>query len=69
MDTNQYIDFLFRDNETEEEFFVEVQWTEYDTWTDLVAMATRIAEENFEDATLLDHMSPEQASYYGYDTY
>ena len=69
MEDNKYIDFLFRDNESGEEFFVEVQWTENDTWNDLVAMATRIAEENFEDATLLDHMSPEQASYYGYDTY
>lgn len=69
MEENKYIDFLFRDNETEEEFFVEVQWTENDTWTDLVAMAKRIAEENFDDVTLLDHMSPEQASYYGYDTY
>lgn len=69
MEDNKYIDFLFRDNESGEEFFVEVQWTENDTWNDLVAMATRIAEENFGDATLLDHMSPEQASYYGYDTY
>ena len=69
MEDNKYIDFLFRDNETEEEFFVEVEWTENDTWTDLVAKAVEIAEEYFEDATLIDHMSPEQASYYGYDTY
>lgn len=69
MDANKYIDFLFRDNESGEEFFVEVRWTENDTWNDLVAMATRIAEENFGNTTLLDHMSPEQASYYGYDTY
>lgn len=61
---DEWIDFWFVDNESEEEFFVEVRKTEHakkDAWA--------IARANFKAPKLIRTIAPEYAKYYGYDTY
>ena len=68
-----YVDFWFVDDETGEEFFVELQC---DTNTprkqmikELTPAAMEIATDNFEDPRLIDVISPEEAERLGFDTY
>lgn len=60
----KYIDFLFVDGLTGEEFLVEVQDTQY-----AQKYAFEIAHENFQMPKLICQMSSEQAEWLGIDTY
>lgn len=59
-----WIDFWFVDDESGEEFFVEVRDTEH-----ALADATEIARANFESPRWIETLTPEEAEWYGYDTY
>ena len=59
-----WIDFWFVDDESGEEFFVEVRDTEH-----ALADATEIARANFESPRWVATITPEEAEWYGYDTY
>lgn len=68
-----YIDFWFVDDETGEEFFVELKC---DTNTprkqvikELTPVAMEIAKDNFADPRLIDVISEEEAVMLGFDTY
>jgi hypothetical protein len=59
-----WIDYWFIDLESEEEFFVEVRDTDHakkDAWA--------IAKANFANPRLMKTITPEEAEWYGYDTY
>ena len=60
----KWTDFLFVDNETGEQFLVEVQDTQY-----AQKEALEIAHENFEEPMLVCQMSVEEAEELGFDTY
>ena len=60
----EYIDFLFVDTETSEEFLVEVENT-----TNVKREAIEIAREVFENPILIRRMSVEEAEQMGIDTY
>ena len=65
----KYIDYLFEDEESGERFFVEICKNEIMTDDECFARALNIANENFNDPTLICEVSPEEAETYGYDTY
>lgn len=65
----KYIDYLFKDVESGEQFFVEVCKTERMTEGECFGRAVNIANENFNDPTFIREVSPEEAEAYGYDTY
>lgn len=60
----KYIDFLFEDTETSEEFLVEVENT-----MNARNEAIEIARENFENSILIRRVSVEEAEQMGIDTY
>lgn len=60
----EYIDFLFEDTETSEEFLVEVENT-----MNARKEAIEIARENFENPILIRRVSVEEAERMGIDTY
>lgn len=60
----EYIDFLFVDAETSEEFLVEVENT-----MNARKEAIEIARENFENPILIRRISVEEAEQMGIDTY
>ena len=60
---NEWIDYLFQDDESGEYFFVETDQGEDAAWD----IATQYFKE--ENIGLADEMTPEEASFYGYDTY
>lgn len=60
----KWIDFLFVDRETGEDFLVEVQDTQY-----AQKEALEIAHENFENPVLIATMSDTEAEILGLDTY
>ena len=60
----EYIDFLFVDTETSEEFLVEVENT-----MNARKEAIEIARENFENPILIRRVSVEEAERMGIDTY
>lgn len=60
----EWIDFLFIDHETGEDFLVEVQ-----DIPDAQSEAETIAQENFEKPELICQMSEEEAEWLGLDTY
>lgn len=64
---NEYLDFMFIDDETDEFFFVEV--CNNFSYEECLAEAKKIAKENFEAPHLVDVFSPEEADFLGYDTY
>ena len=59
-----WLDFWFVDDESGEEFFVEVRDTEH-----ALADATEIARANFESPRWIATITPEEAETIGYDTY
>lgn len=63
-----YIDFLFEDEETGEQFFVELRADE-GTDKELYEKACEIAQENFEAPVFVDVYDAEDAEKLGYDTY
>ena len=65
----EYIDYLFEDVESGEQFFVEICKTENMTKKECFEKAVSIANENFDDPTYICEVSPEEAETYGYDTY
>lgn len=60
----EYIDFLFEDTETSEEFLVEVENT-----MNARKEAIEIAREYFENPILIRRVSVEEAEQMGIDTY
>lgn len=64
----QWIDFLFSDNATGEEFLVEVEM-DGSTMDELLDKAQYIADDNFGSATFLEVVSAEDAEMMGLDTY
>lgn len=64
-----YRNFLFSDEETGEQFFVELKEEDYSPGTDLEDEAREIAAEFFEEPVLLDEVDPMTAEMLGYDTY
>lgn len=68
-----YIDFWFVDDETGEEFFVELKCdtntTRKQVIKELAPVAMEIAKDNFEDPRLIDVISEEEAVMLGFDTY
>ena len=63
-----YIDYLFEDEETGEQFFVELRADE-GTDKELYEKACEIAQENFEAPVFIDIYDAEDAEKLGYDTY
>lgn len=59
-----WIDYLFHDEETGEDFLVEVPQT-----STAKEEAIKIAEENFEEPRLIRKMDEDEADILGYDTY
>jgi hypothetical protein len=64
-----YRDFLFLDEETGEQFFVELKAENYGAGVDLEDEAREIAAEYFEAPVLIDEVDPMTADMLGYDTY
>lgn len=67
--TREYVDFLFHDLETGEDFFVELELTEDDDMDSLIVKAQEVADENFANAMFEEVYSAEEAEMMGYDTY
>ena len=68
----EYIDFLFTDEETGEDFFVKLSYnpeTQPNAIKDLYPKAKEIAKENFEQPKFLGVYSKEDADILGLDTY
>lgn len=61
-------DYLFVDNESGEEFFVELDICGTDA-SEGIAKATEIAESYFDEPELMDIVEDWIAEAYGYDTY
>ena len=68
MANRQWIDFLFCDNDTGEEFLVELEM-DGRTMDALLEEATLIAEDNFADPVFEEVVSAEDAEMMGLDTY
>lgn len=64
----KYIDFMFVDDESGEEFFVELK-DDGRNPKDLLKEAKKIAKENFEQPRFCGKYSQEEADILGYDTY
>lgn len=64
---NQYIDYLFEDQETGERFFVELKMDK--PVKELREEAWEIARANFEEPLLYGVLSDYDAEKLGYDTY
>ena len=69
----EYMDFWFVDDESGEEFFVELSCEKGTPHKEAIAMllpqAMEIATDNFEDPRLIDVISDEEAERLGFDTY
>ena len=63
-----YIDYRFIDNETGEQFFVELR-TDEGTKEELMERAMEIAAEYFEEPEFIEIVTSETAEMLGYDTY
>lgn len=64
----QWIDFLFSDEETGEDFLVELEM-DGSSMDDLLEEAQRIADDNFESAVFQEVISAEDGEMMGLDTY
>ena len=65
----EYLDYLFEDEESGEQFFVEIVKEGSKTYNDCLKEAIKIAKENFDSPQFIKRVSPEIAEIYGYDTY
>jgi IMP cyclohydrolase len=69
----EYMDFWFVDDESGEEFFVELACEKGTPRKEAIAMlmpqAMETAKDNFEDPRLIDVISEEEAVMLGFDTY
>lgn len=65
----KYIDYLFTDNESGEDFLVEIKKTDDKSYTDCWNEAWKIAEENFDDPEFIEKVDPVTAEILGLDTY
>lgn len=69
----EYLDFWFVDDESGEEFFVELSCEKGTPRKEAIAMLTpqamETAKDNFEDPRLIDVISEEEAVMLGFDTY
>lgn len=67
---NTYIDFLFEDLDSGEQFFVEMNLAEYGSYEDAREKAIIIANENFDNAKIQPGWLPAyEAEVWGLDTY
>lgn len=64
----QWIDFLFSDEETGEDFLVELEM-DGSSMDELLAEAQRIADDNFDSAVFQEVVSAEDGEMMGLDTY
>jgi hypothetical protein len=64
----QWIDFLFNDEETGEDFLVELEM-DGSSMDELLAEAQRIADDNFDSAVFQEVVSAEDGEMMGLDTY
>lgn len=65
----EWLDVLFEDEETGENFFVELQKEKGDDIEDFIARCQEIADENFSDAHYIELVDSWYAESIGYDTY
>ena len=65
----EYLDYLFEDEESGEMFFVEIVKDNSKSLLDCLKEAIKIAKENFDSPRYIERVSPEIAETYGYDTY
>lgn len=67
---NTYIDFLFEDMDSGEQFFVEINWKECGSYKEARKKAIEIANENFDNAEIQPGWLPAyEAEVWGLDTY
>ena len=66
---NDWLDAMFHDNDSGEEFFVELKKEQDEDMEDFIAKCQEIADENFDDAEFLGLEDAETAELLGYDTY
>ena len=65
----KYIDYLFEDAESGEQFFVEIYKTEHKTEEECFAKALKIANENFNDPVFIREATRKETKTYMYDIY
>jgi hypothetical protein len=65
----EYIDYLFEDVESGEQFLVEICKTETMSDGECFGRAVNIANEYFDDPTFIEEVDPEVAEMLGLDTY
>ena len=65
----KYIDYLFEDNETGENFFVEIKQEEKMTVMDCFVQALKTANEYFESPKFIEEVEPHIAEIMGFDIY
>lgn len=67
---NTYIDFLFEDADSGEQFFVEIELEAYGSYEEARKKAEEIAKENFVNAEIQPGwLSDYEAEAWGLDTY
>lgn len=67
---NTYIDFLFEDMDSGEQFFVEIELEAYGSYEKARKKAIEIANENFDNAEIQPGWLPDyEAEAWGLDTY
>ena len=67
---NTYIDFLFEDEDSGEQFFVEINWKKCGSYKEARKKAIEIANENFDNAKIQPGWLPAyEAEMWGLDTY
>lgn len=61
--------FLYHDEETGEQFFVQLNDADFDTLEDMLTCADEIAQDNYEEPVYDENdMTDEEAEILGYDT-
>ena len=65
----KWLDFLFFDNETGEEFFVELDMNLFQNLQDAIDVAKAVADENFDKAVFQYTVCQSDAEIMGLDTY
>lgn len=66
----EYIDYWFEDEETGEQFFVEVPISkDHCDYTEYISLASAIASDHFDAPKLVDVVDQEEAEMWGFDTY
>ena len=64
----EWADCLFEDNETGEQFFVELRKTD-ETLEQFIDRCMKVAKDNFDDVEFIEFYTARDAEMMGYDTY